>query len=456
MTLKEQIKGYQEEMLEQIGRLVKYNSVREEALPDKPFGEGPAAALEEALTMAEEMGFKTVNLDNYCGYAEIGHGEEIIGIVGHLDIVPADDGWHYDPFSLTIEGDQVFGRGTTDDKGPVVMAMYAMKIIKDSGIPLNKRIRLIMGCDEECGSECMEYYTKIAEPVTMGFTPDASFPGIYGEKGILHIKAMSKNTKIVSIQGGTVINAVCHHCTTVIPAGEVDADALKAALADTPLVSFDVEESETNSKPTLTIHAEGIAAHASTPKLGINAAGHTMAALKAAGFEDDFVDFYNEHIGTSCDGAGCGLNLSDEYGDLTFNNGTIKMKNGKITATIDIRVPVTFTREFLQKAFKPEIDQEKGSFGMLGYDDPLFFPPDSELVKALEGAYVEVTGDTRNKPAVIGGGTYAKSIPGIIAFGPEQPDMDYRIHNSDEFMLISEMLTATEVYVKAIENMLAL
>ncbi len=454
MTLKEQIKGYQEEMLEQIARLVKYDSVQGEALPGKPFGEGPAAVLAEALAMAEEMGFETVNLDNYCGYAEIGEGEEIIGIVGHLDIVPVGDGWHYDPLSLTFDGDKVYGRGTTDDKGPVVMALYAMKIIRDSGIKLGKRIRLIMGCNEESGAACMEYYTKVAEPVTLGFTPDASFPGIYGEKGIMGMMATSKNTKIVSMNGGFVFNAVCHQCTTVIPAGEVDVDALKSALSDTALVSFDVTVDDDQSK--LTISAEGIAAHASMPELGVNAAGCTMQALAAAGFEDEFVSFYNDHIGNSCDGAGCGLKLSDNYGVLTLNNGIVKTEDGKITAALDIRFPVTLTEKDMRKAVAPFMDLPNGSIEIISCFEPLFFPPESPLVNALVGAYVDVTGDTENKPAVIGGGTYAKCIPGIIAFGPERPGVDYHIHNADEFMLISEMLTATEVYVKAIENMLEL
>ncbi len=452
MTLKEQIAGYQEEMLGQIARLVKYDSVQGEALPGKPFGEGPAAVLAEALTMAEEMGFETVNLDNYCGYAEIGQGEEIIGIVGHLDIVPVGDGWHYDPLSLTFDGDKVYGRGTTDDKGPVVMALYAMKIIRDSGIELNKRIRLIMGCNEESGAKCMEYYTQVAEPVTMGFTPDAQFPGIYGEKGIMGMQATSKNTKIVSMNGGFVFNAVCHQCTTVIPAGEIDVEALKSALADTKLVSFSVEASETD----VTINAEGIAAHASMPYLGVNAAGCTMEALKAAGFEDEFVSFYNDHIGNTCDGAGCGLKLSDDYGELTLNNGIVKTEDGKITASLDVRFPVTFTEKDMREAVAPYMDLDNGSIEIFNCVEPLFFPPESPLVTALVNAYVDVTGDTENKPAVIGGGTYAKCIPGIIAFGPERPGVDYHIHNADEFMLISEMLTATEVYVKAIENMLAL
>ena len=195
MDIKEQIHGLTEEMLTNLGRLVAIDSQLGTPAEGKPFGEGPAKALEEGLKIAQELGFKTVNLDNYCGYAEMGEGDEIVGIAGHLDIVPVGGDWSYDPFKLTREGDYVYGRGTTDDKGPVLEALYAMKLLRDSGVKLNKRVRLIMGCNEETGSKCMEHYNEVAEELSCGFTPDASFPCIHGEKGLLQMMAYSKNTK---------------------------------------------------------------------------------------------------------------------------------------------------------------------------------------------------------------------------------------------------------------------
>ena len=451
MNIKEQIQELSGEIFENLGRLVKYDSQRADPLPGKPFGEGPAAVLEEALQIAQNLGFKTVNLDNYCGYAEMGEGPEIIGIAGHLDVVPAGDGWHTDPFTMTKVGDRYYGRGTTDDKGPVIACLYAMKLLRDSGVKPKKRIRLIMGCNEETGSRCMAHYNEVEEPLSCGFTPDGNFPCIYGEKGGMAMKAESKNTKILDIHGGFVSNAVCHQCTTVIPAGEVTREALEQALKETDLKSFSVTEEEGK----LRIFAEGLAAHASTPLLGINAAGCTMEALQAAGFEDDFVKFYNDRIGTKCDGSGCGLKIEDAYGPLTFNNGIVSMKDGVITCTIDIRVPVTVQKEQLMEAVTPFLEHEGGKLTVLGIGNPLFYPRESPLVEALYGAYREVTGDTEHEPLVIGGGTYAKSLKNIIAFGPEMPDTDYRIHNADEFLIIPEYLQSIEIYLKAIENLLA-
>ena len=179
MDIKEKIHSLSEDLLKNIERLVVINSQLGTPAEGMPFGPGPAKALDEALSIARELGFKTVNLDHYCGYAEMGEGDDIVGIAGHLDIVPAGGDWTYDPFALTRKGDYVYGRGTTDDKGPVLEALYAMKLLRDSGIRLNKRVRLIMGCNEETGSRCMQHYNKVAEELSCGFTPDANFPCIH-------------------------------------------------------------------------------------------------------------------------------------------------------------------------------------------------------------------------------------------------------------------------------------
>lgn len=452
MSIKEEIHALTDEMLTNLGRLVAIDSQLGTPAEGMPFGEGPAKALEVGLKIADELGFKTVNLDNYCGYAEMGEGDEIVGIAGHLDIVPAGGDWTHDPFTLTRDGDYVYGRGTTDDKGPILEALYAMKLLRDSGVKLNKRVRLIMGCNEENGSKCMEHYNEVAEELSCGFTPDASYPCIHGEKGGVHMMVYSKNTKIISMNGGFVVNAVCDSCNTVIPAEEGLKERLETALSETKLQEYKVTE----EKRTLNIYAKGVPAHASTPTLGVNAAGVTFECLEKAGFEDDFVTFYNTHLGTSCDGAGIGLKFADAYGDLTFCNGIVKTEDGVISCTIDIRVPVTLKEEELRSMCEGKLEDENGRIEIRSVGESLFFPADSPLVKALYKAYVDVTGDTENKPMVIGGGTYAKSLKNIIAFGPEMPGIDYRIHSADEYILVSGMEESVLIYMEAIKNLLAI
>ena len=382
----------------------------------------------------------------------MGEGDEIVGIAGHLDIVPVGGDWSYDPFKLTREGDYVYGRGTTDDKGPVLEALYAMKLLRDSGVKLNKRVRLIMGCNEETGSKCMEHYNEVAEELSCGFTPDASFPCIHGEKGLLQMMAYSKNTKIISADGGFVFNAVCDSSTIVVPAEEGLKERLEAVLAETKLQQYRVTE----ENGQITIFAKGVPAHASMPELGVNAAGVTFECMEKAGFEDDFVEFYNSHIGTACDGSGIGLKCADEFGELTFCNGIVKKEDGVISATIDIRFPVTYSVEDMLKMCEGKLEDENGRIEIHTTTKPLFFPKESPLVEALYKAYTDVTGDTENKPLVIGGGTYAKSLKNIIAFGPEKPGVDYRIHGADEYTLVSEVEEAVHVYMEAIKNLLAI
>ncbi|MCQ2452152.1 MAG: M20 family metallopeptidase [Oscillospiraceae bacterium] len=438
-------------MLDTLARLISINSERTAPVEGKPFGVGPAAALAEALSICEEMGFRTHNLDNYCGWAEFGEGDEIIGIAGHLDVVPAGEGWDTDPFTMALKGDRVYGRGVSDDKGGVVAALYAMKQLRDSGLKPTKRIRLIMGTAEETGSECMDYYCAHAEPVSCGFTPDGAFPGIHGEKGGTSMLVRSKKTKLLSMKGGFVTNAVCNRCVTELPADAVDQEALRKALSETALPSFTL----TCQEDRLIIEAVGVSAHASTPLLGVNAAGCTMQALAAAGMEDDFVSFYNDRIGTACDGSGIGLKLVDEWGDLTLNNGIVKTENGVITCTLDLRTPVTVSAEEIRSACAPYLEDQRGCITIESIGKPLFFPADSDLVKCLHKAYVDVTGDTETQPMVIGGGTYAKHVPGIIAFGCAFPDTDNHIHDANEFLEISELEQQVAIYVKAIENLLA-
>ena len=450
MKRMQQIEPLTDEMIAALARLVRYNSVEGEAQEGMPFGQAPAECLAEALQIAEEMGFSTTNMDNYCGYAEMGEGEELIGLCAHLDIVPAGQGWDTDPFTLTRKADRLYGRGVSDDKGAVIASLYAMKLVKESGVALNKRVRLLMGCNEETGSRCMEYYAKHGEPITAGFTPDGNFPGIHGEKGGCHMLVRSKKTGILSMNGGFVSNAVCSQCRTEVPSGCVEIGKLREALAQTPLAAWDVQEND----GVISVEAKGVSAHASTPLLGVNAAGFTMQALQKAGMQDDFVDFYMSHIGVDCDGAGIGCKTADAYGELTLSNGIVKTEDGQITCTIDIRYPVTMTPEQLRDMAQPHLEDEKGSITIEHVGKPLFYPEDSALVQKLLRAYQEVTGDTHSKPQVIGGGTYAKSVPGIIAFGCEFPGDDNHIHDANESLPVRDFQMQVDIYVQAILNLL--
>lgn len=451
--IKSAVWKYKDELLEKLGRLVAVESVESAPLPDAPFGAGPKNALLCALDMMEKDGFATVNLDNYIGYAEMGKGEQLLGVIGHLDVVPAnkEDGWYADPYTMTEKDGVLYGRGVTDDKGPVVCSMIAMKVLRDLNVPLNKRIRLIMGTNEETGSKGLAYYVAKEGDVDYGFTPDGNFPGIYGEKGFLSGVYRSKKTNILNIKGGAAKNVVCPKCTIEILSRTYSAKVLKDFFHNNSL-EYEIAEGENSDVITLI----GKSAHASTPELGINAISYLLIGLKEAGYQDPFVDFYVKHFGLATDGEGIGAKCSDEYGALTLNNGMIEMKDGVITGTIDCRFPVTMTGTQLLKNVQGHTEDEGGVVEELKTGEPLLYPLESPLVSALHKAYIDVTGDTVNQPMTIGGGTYAKGIGNTIAFGCEFPGRNYHIHEVNEETTVDELMLQVEIYVEALMNLLAL
>lgn len=448
MDRKQRILNYKDEMVDTLAKLVKFNSVQGEETKDAPFGEVPKACLLEALKIIEGHGFKTYNLDNYIGYGEVGEGEEIVGVLGHLDIVPAGDGWTSDPFTLTLRDGKLYGRGTSDDKGAMIASLYAIKVLMDEGYKFNKRVRLIFGTNEENGSKCLEHYVEKEGHFTYGFTPDGEFPGIFGEKGMLSGKFHSTNTNIISMTGGLATNVVCNKCTTVVKNDFCDFDKLKEYFNNNNLK---YEITNDNDKATLVVY--GVSAHASTPHLGVNAISHTFKAFEYAGSEDEFVKQYNSCIGLYTDGTLAGIKYSEEYGDLTFNNGVISTENGVITGTIDVRTGLICDSQALADKMIETLTSKGLAVTDVSSTKSLFIDAESPMVKSLVKAYADVTGDTTAKPMSIGGGTYAKGINNCIAFGCQFLDDDNHIHDVDEFVKLDDLLLQVEIYCSAIQNL---
>ena len=448
----ELVKGYKKEIIDTLGILVSYDSVLDETDPLYPFGKQNALCLQKALEIANTYGLKTVNLDNYIGYGEIGTGSEVIGVIGHLDIVPCGQGWNSDPLKIEIIDNKIYGRGTSDDKGPVVAALFAFKVIQDLKIPLNKKLRLIMGSNEETGSKCLEHYVAKMGHVDYGFTPDANFPGTFGEKGMISANFTCNETKIIDIKGGVAPNVVCNHVHVVIKKADINYNQFIANLISNDM-KYEISEQQDNYE----IDIYGVAAHASTPNLGKNAINYAIVALHNAGFVDGFVNEYARLINVSSDGDLFNCDFCDEYGSLTFNNGMISMENGCVTGSIDIRFPVTNNTENVSNALIKGFDSKVIKLNINSMTEPLFFETQSKLVKALVSAYQDITKDFDSKPSTMGGGTYAKGINNTIAFGGSfENDEDVHMHDANEFIKVDNLLLQCSIYVKAIINLLEL
>ena len=404
------------EMIETLNRLCSYKSIAQRTGSlDFPYGEEVNKALKYMLELCDSFGFKTKNIDNQLGYAEIGEGEEIFGILVHLDVVPVGNGWKYDPFAATLDGDKIFGRGTIDDKGPAVAAVYAMKELLDAGADFSRRIRIIFGQTEENGEwDDMEYYKAHEEIPTLGITPDADYPAIYGEKGILHFYlSMPKNKAgFIFCEGGQAANIVCDEAKAIV---------------------------EINGKE-VEFHTKGRAAHGSVPYDGENAISKLMQEIASETDNCKFANFYNKYIGFDLYGEKMGVGLKDmQSGKLTFNVGRLIMDDDWVKLNVDIRYPVTYTAEQVEKAIKNSIVGEGVEFEITESQSPVYMDKDGDFIKTLVKIYQDETGRTE-EAEVIGGGTYARAMNNIVAFGPCIPGQEMTEHQDNEYIYEKDLV----------------
>ena len=444
MEVRQFVEENLEAMKQDLKELVSYNSVN--GKDEKPFGSANRKVLEHALRMMEDKGLRTENVDYYCGYGEVGEGDQLIGILAHLDIVPAGEGWKHDPFDLQEEDGFLYGRGVSDDKGAAVASMYALKYLIQENYPFQKRVRLILGCNEETGSECIRHYVEKHGHIDYGFTPDGNFPGIYAEKGMFEAKVVGHDTRILSIQGGEASNVVNKKVVCTLPLNSFDEEAFKRYLQEHEM-PFDYEKDEVIH---VTVH--GISAHASMPDLGKNAISHLLEALYHAGFEDPFVSWFHAHFALEVHGETLGFEaIRDDISDTTINFGVIGKKDDDLIMTLDMRFPVKTNTEKVAELMK--ISDEHNEIIVEELVEPLYFDIDSPMIKALKKAYVDVTGDDKTEMEAIGGGTYAKSIHNCIAFGCEFIGENNHIHDLDECLSIDSFKKQVELYVAAIRNL---
>lgn len=436
------VEAYWTEFLKDLAAQVAINSERGETEPGFPFGKEPARALKLFLERAAADGFKTDNVDNYAGVVEYGEGEEAVGVLGHLDIVPAGNGWTTDAFTLNERDGRIYGRGVTDDKGPTVGAYYGLKMIRDLGLPLTKRIQVIVGTNEEQGSGCMDYYVKHRPIPSMGFTPDAAYPLIFAEKGNLwsELSFPVEDSPILSIHGGEAFNAVPAEAVFVFDGKRVDAAKLAASIDRADTLGYETKVT-TEADGNVRLWVQGLAAHGSTPEIGVNAivSGAKIVSRFLNGEVDALIKFVRDFIGRETGGESLGLAAQDaESGALTLNLGMVRYGAAERKLCIDIRYPVTLTLDEMKARYEKMAATHGPTVRIVSSATPHYVPKDSVVVSRLMDVYRTVTGDQSAEPFAIGGGTYAKKFGGnFVAFGPEFPsDESMNIHNFDEHFVI--------------------
>ncbi len=427
----------------------------------KPFGENVNLALEYMLDLGKTLGFRTKNVDGYCGYIEFGEGDELLGIIGHLDVVPEGTGWTNPPFSATISDGKIFGRGAIDDKGPVVASLYAMKAVMDN-CKLSKRVRLILGLNEENDWKCINYYKQHEEAPTVGFSPDANFPCIYAEKSILscYLKEKYENNDKITIKEidchNNALNVVPKFCSIVLEVDEsqINIDDLINFLQNNINENnFEIDIEKINStKIRLTSH--GLQAHAAFPETGINAISRLLILLGLAFKHYDcnleLLDFFNKYIKTELNGDSLGISCEDESGNLTLNVSNLSIDNGVLKLGMNLRIPVKTPITNIEDSFKKLCNNySKLNFESGSTQEALYVPKDNELVKTLCKIFNEET-NSNAEPEAIGGGTYARAFKNCISFGPNFPGHKDMCHQTDEYIEIDNLILACKIYAKAI------
>lgn len=441
---------------------------------DFPFGKGVQEAFEYVLGLGESFGFTPENADNYGGHLEFGGetydqdgevafvSDEVMGIACHLDTVPEGSDWDFSPFAGEISGGKLYGRGAIDNKGPAIAVLFAMKALKDLGLIPQKKVRLILGLDEETKWEGMEYYLSKVDAPDFGFTPDAEFPAINGEKGILVFdlakkfeRTTGKGLELRSLQGGTAANMVADSARAVVKAE--DPERYEEILGRIATLREEEKMDIRGRKmgKSLEITVKGVSSHGARPELGVNAISLMMEFLGELNFAkddvNDFIDFYNKHIGGETDGKSLGCRLEDEpSGATVLNVGMAEMDIKAARLTINIRYPVTVEADQIYAGLDPVCTKYNLGIVKGKMQESIYIPEEDPFIKTLMDIYREHTGDGESWPKVIGGGTYARAFKHVVAFGssfPGEPDI---AHQKNEFIDLEKFRLMTNIYGDAI------
>lgn len=441
------LRAHEGELLEDTIAMLRIPSIEGDPQPNAPYGKENRAALNLALSLAGKFGMSTTDLEGYIGYGEFGKGERLVVSLGHLDVVPVGPGWKHDPFGAEVEDGYLYSRGSTDDKGPTMASLYAMRAIKECCPDIPARMRQVFGCNEESGFGCVARYMQTEEPPTYGVAPDSGWPLYHCEKGIANLEITVPlshgDMELLSVEGGQRPNIVIDSCTARVRVQASARRHVEEKLAD----SWDRNVTFAWDGDELAIFAVGKACHGSQPFLG------DSAAIRIFRFLNDITPlstakYYGEmleltHIG----GAGLGIAGADAVSkDLTCNLGIVKTEGSELSFLFNIRYPATWKGRELEQMCRAHLESLKSGFALrVASDSPsLYFPLDHPLVKTIVDIYTEESGEVK-QPGVTGGGTYARAIPNTVSIGTCW-DGDGKAHENDERYKIENLFRASRIY----------
>ena len=453
-------------MMADLLALLRINSERADHLADAqhPFGPGPVQTLETFLALAERDGYQTRNIDNYAGHFEYGQGDEVLGIFAHLDVVPAGSGWETDPYEPVLKDGKLYARGASDDKGPTMACYYALKIIKELELPVSKKVRFIVGTDEESGWMDMDYYFEHSgvEKPDFGFSPDAEFPIINGEKGnitqYLHFSGSNGSDFVLhSFEGGLRENMVPESATAVFSAKKA-----RFAEIETELSQFaaknDLRTELTQDNDLFTITVTGKSAHGMSPQAGINGATYLASFLSRfsfAGAAGDYLNLAGRILHLDYYGEKTGVAYTDtKMGALTMNPGVFRFDaaSDDNTIAVNFRFPQGTSSETIYQQLTKLQGPERVTVSK-HLHEPHYVPPTDSLVSTLLNVYEKQTG-LKGHEQIIGGGTFGRLLERGVAYGAMFPGYENTMHQANEFADVEDLYRAAAIYAEAIYELI--
>ncbi len=458
--LREYFCRHRQEMMDDIAALIRIDSVNGEALPGMPFGEKPALALEKAMACARRMGFTAFNCDNHVVIVDLNNQPPRLDILAHVDVVPGGEGWTVtQPFVPLLKEGRLYGRGASDDKGPVMAALYAMRALRDMNIPLTGNVRLILGADEETACRDIAYYYSHCHEAPFTFSPDACYPVINTEKGGLYSRYSAswkedfQLPRILKLQGGTAGNVIPGRAEAIVeglPLGLIREVCAEIEAATGIAISTEIGE----QPGEVVLSSKGAGAHASTPWEGKNALTGLLQALIVMPFAlcDGFRalqglgrlfphgDYY---------GVAAGVAQQDTLsGPLTLCTNVLSYSPTGLEGKMDCRAPLCASDESVRQV----LQRQMAEVGVIldpasAMTPPHHVPEESPFVQTLLACYEEVM-EEKGYCMAVGGGTYVHRLKNGVAFGCMKTGVDYHMHGADEFLVIDEILRSAELFAR--------
>jgi len=433
------IDSMMEQQIEDLQALLRIPSVsRGEPQPGMPLGEAMDAALGQALALAWRLGFTRIqNLDGLCGTIDFGEVEEMLGVLAHLDVVPAGEGWDHPPFGAEIHHGRIYARGVVDNKGPAVSALYALAAVREAGVPLTRRVRIILGCDEEIGWSCIDRYKQTEPDPDLAFSPDAEYPVVNCERGILQVRYEKNYRSGLRIHCGTAANVIPGSASATLPL---------------PALPCPLPTGLSGRFAAHMVEVTGRGGHASKPELAANALQGLLQALamqELPGEDQAAIRALAVLFSMDQHGESMGIDTTDDSGRLSLAPTVLRADQSGIALEMDCRYPHSQTTESLLATWD-------GLFAAAGFvrtqtrNTPGHLVPlGSELVTGLLKVYTQYMGKEA-RPLAIGGGTYARAFRGAVGFGPVPAGEASQCHMPNESMSLGEIRTNTILLAEAI------